>query len=388
MGLTITFSSVDWAMSLEPHWFSTIYGVLFMGGPGALGARVRDRAAWPLLGDERAARATCCGRAHFHDLGKLMLAFVMLWAYFNFSQFLIIWSGNLPEEMPWYLRALTAAGSAVALVLVVFHFVLPFLLLLSRDLKRNARALALVAAVVLVVRAGRPVLADRPRPAGPRRHGSGLRCTGSTSRRPSAIGGLWLCVVRARAQGPAAAAAGRARDPTELLAEAAEAHERVHRDHGDRERRRRATSRPTSTRRGPIARRRAARRSSLVTVVVAVVPLLGCSGAMREGARAIRRRRRIAGSRPGPRSRPQPRLQDDAARSDLAQRCARRSRTRCSTSYGWVDETRGRRAHPDRARRCELAGRSAAVPPRGAAPPRAVARAPSARAAPAPRRAA
>ena len=75
---------------------------------------------------------------HFHDLGKLMLAFVMLWAYFSFSQFLIIWAGNLPEEIPWYLdAAATAAGGTSACCSSFGHFALPFCLLLSRDLKRR-----------------------------------------------------------------------------------------------------------------------------------------------------------------------------------------------------------------------------------------------------------
>ena len=91
-------------MSLDPHWFSTIYGVLFMVRAGALGAGVRDRRCWRCR--RRASRCRASSAAHFHDLGKLMLAFVMLWAYFSFSQFLIIWSGNLPEEIPWYLERL------------------------------------------------------------------------------------------------------------------------------------------------------------------------------------------------------------------------------------------------------------------------------------------
>ena len=104
-GLTITFASFDWLMSLEPHWFSTIYGVLIMGGQGLIGAGVPHR---------RARRGSAAAPpldaivvpAHFHDLGNLMLAFVMLWAYFSFSQYLIIWSGNLPEEIAWYLHRL------------------------------------------------------------------------------------------------------------------------------------------------------------------------------------------------------------------------------------------------------------------------------------------
>jgi hypothetical protein len=87
-----------------------------------------------------------------HDLGKLLFAFVMLWAYIQLSQFLIIWSANLPEEIPWYIHRLSGGWQFVALLLVFFHFVLPFVVLLSRDLKRNPRLLAMVAGGLLLVR--------------------------------------------------------------------------------------------------------------------------------------------------------------------------------------------------------------------------------------------
>jgi len=148
--MTITFASIDWVMSLDPHWFSTIFGILFMGGQGlsALAfviivlAAVRDLP--PLAGAIRPL--------HFHDLGKLMFAFVMLWAYFSFSQFLIIWAGNLPEEIPWYIERMHGVWGAVAVALVLVQFAAPFLLLLSRDLKRNAGLLRNVAVVVLAMR--------------------------------------------------------------------------------------------------------------------------------------------------------------------------------------------------------------------------------------------
>lgn len=150
MGLTITFSSVDWAMSLDPHWFSTVYGLLFMVGQ-VLSAMALVIVVLALFGHHKPL-VDVARPSVVHDLGKLMLAFIMLWAYLNLSQFLIIWSGNLPEEIPWYLQRLRGGWQYLALVLVVFHFVLPFLLLLSRDLKRDARLLALVAAGVLAVR--------------------------------------------------------------------------------------------------------------------------------------------------------------------------------------------------------------------------------------------
>jgi len=89
---------------------------------------------------------------HFHDLGKLMLALVMLWAYFSFSQFLIIWAGNLPEEIPWYIARIRGSWGAVAILLVVGHFFLPFGLLLSANLKKRSATIAKVAVWVLVMR--------------------------------------------------------------------------------------------------------------------------------------------------------------------------------------------------------------------------------------------
>jgi hypothetical protein len=89
---------------------------------------------------------------HLNDLGKLMLAFVMLWAYFSFSQFLIIWSGNLPEEIPWYINRLSGAWKVIAGFIILFHFILPFFLLLPKKANRNPRILISVALLVIVMR--------------------------------------------------------------------------------------------------------------------------------------------------------------------------------------------------------------------------------------------
>ncbi|MEO6213198.1 MAG: hypothetical protein ABIP65_06185 [Vicinamibacterales bacterium] len=148
--LTITFAVTDWVMSLDPHWFSTIFGLLFTAGFGLSGFAF---AIFVLATIGPAGELA--GRLkprHFHDLGKLLLAFTMLWAYLNFSQFLIIWSGNLPEELPWYLERIRGPWGYVALLLVFGHFGLPFLLLLSQDLKKNSRWLARVALFILAMR--------------------------------------------------------------------------------------------------------------------------------------------------------------------------------------------------------------------------------------------
>jgi hypothetical protein len=149
-GLTITFASFDWMMSLEPHWFSTIYGVLILGGQGlAAMAFAIIALAWL---SRRPPLNELVTPNHFHDLGNLLLAFTMLWAYFAFSQYLIIWSGNLPEEADWYVHRSAHGWQFVALLLVAFHFAVPFLLLLLRVTKRRGESLAKVATLILLMR--------------------------------------------------------------------------------------------------------------------------------------------------------------------------------------------------------------------------------------------
>jgi hypothetical protein len=138
-------------MSLDPHWFSHVYGMLFMVGQ-AVAAMAFMIVLVAQLGAEHPL-SRVVEPSDVHDLGKLLLAFIMLWAYLEVSQWIIIWSGNLPEETPWYIRRLHGGWQYLALVVIAFHFLLPFLMLLSRDLKRDARRLALVAGTVFVLRA-------------------------------------------------------------------------------------------------------------------------------------------------------------------------------------------------------------------------------------------
>lgn len=148
--LTMTFALMDWGMSLEPDWFSTIYGaMLLVGQVLSTLATLIIVAAWLADTEPLPEVATPEG---FNELGNLLLAFVMLWAYMSFSQYLISWSGNLTEEIPWYLRRSEGGWRPVAVVLIVFHFFAPFLLLLSRDRKRSAPALAAVAGTILAMR--------------------------------------------------------------------------------------------------------------------------------------------------------------------------------------------------------------------------------------------
>ena len=147
---TITFMSVDWVMSLDPHWFSTIFGVLMLGGQG-LSTMAFVILTMALLARTRAMSHVATAE-NFHDHGKLMFAFVMLWAYFSISQLLIIWSANLPEEVPFYLERLHGAWYPISLVLLYGHFALPFLILLSSRLKQNPDRVKWVALFILIMR--------------------------------------------------------------------------------------------------------------------------------------------------------------------------------------------------------------------------------------------
>ena len=149
-GATITLASVDWVMSLEPHWYSTIYPVLF--AVGQLLAGFAFAVAALVLLATRPPLSEAITPSRLRDIGNLLLAFVILWAYMGFSQYLLIWVGNLPEEVTWPLRRTRAGWQWVAIVLVVFHFALPLLALLFRAIKENPRALAGVALALLVLR--------------------------------------------------------------------------------------------------------------------------------------------------------------------------------------------------------------------------------------------
>ena len=148
-GLAVTFASVDWMMSLEPHWFSTIYGVLVFVSFGL--AALAFAICFTTFGVRRNHGRCPLNADPSHDLGKLLLAFVMLWAYMAFSQFLIIWYGNLPEEVVWYLRRFAGDWRSVTFVLLFFHFIVPFAILLGREVKRKPVRLSLVALLVLAM---------------------------------------------------------------------------------------------------------------------------------------------------------------------------------------------------------------------------------------------
>jgi hypothetical protein len=144
--LTITVTFVDWVMSLEPDWFSTIFPILICIGQMLSGlAFVILLLAW--LGP-RSSLSEIIGKENFHHLGSLLLAFTMLWAYMAFSQLLVIWSGDLPHEISWYLHRIAGGWRWVVVFLFLFHFFGPFFLLLSRQMKKTRRALAAIAAIM------------------------------------------------------------------------------------------------------------------------------------------------------------------------------------------------------------------------------------------------
>jgi hypothetical protein len=186
-GLTVTFAAFDWVMSIEPHWFSTIFGVLIIGGQG-LSAMAFAIVALNWL-TRRPPLDALVTANHFHDLGNLLLAFTMLWAYFGFSQYLIIWSGNLPEETEWYIHRSAHGWQFVALALVAFHFAMPFVLLLLRTVKRQGHTLARIAAAILVMR-----YVDLYWLTAPAFHAEGIYLHWLDILLPASLSALWLGV--------------------------------------------------------------------------------------------------------------------------------------------------------------------------------------------------
>jgi hypothetical protein len=147
---TISFAVIDWVMSIDPHWYSTIFGFIFIVGE-CLSAICMMVIIERIL-SRYEPMASLLKPKEVHDHGKLMLTFVLLWAYFSFSQLLIIWAGNLPVEIRFFTRRLYSGWQVIALGLVIFHFAIPFLFLLSRPFKRNPGSLVRLAAWLLFMR--------------------------------------------------------------------------------------------------------------------------------------------------------------------------------------------------------------------------------------------
>jgi len=148
-GLAVTSAAIDWVMSLEPHWFSTIYGFLFIVVE-ALAAMSFTIFVLRMLSDYEPMKDSV-DTSQLGDLGNLMLAFVLLWAYLSFSQLLIVWAGNLRDEIPWYTERAFGGWAPVAVFLLLLHFFVPFFLLLQRKVKRRLRTLSLVAGALVAL---------------------------------------------------------------------------------------------------------------------------------------------------------------------------------------------------------------------------------------------
>jgi hypothetical protein len=149
-GFTISFAAIDWVMSLDPSWISTIFGLVILIGE-VLSAMCFAVIVERILVNTK-PMSEMLKPDFVHDHGKWMLAFTMVWAYFNYSQWLIIWAGNLPNEITFYLRRLNGGWGWVGLFLVLFHFAIPFIILLSRPFKRDIRKLAWLAGWMLFAR--------------------------------------------------------------------------------------------------------------------------------------------------------------------------------------------------------------------------------------------
>jgi hypothetical protein len=149
-GFTLAFASIDWIMSLNPHWISTIYGLIFLAGQ-CLSSICFVVVVSAILHRYK-PMSEYLKPNHIHDYGNLMLTLVMLWAYFAFSQWLIIWAGNLPEEISWFTRRLHGGWQYVGLLLALFHFVVPFLFLLARGFKRRLQDLVWLAVFLMFMR--------------------------------------------------------------------------------------------------------------------------------------------------------------------------------------------------------------------------------------------
>ena len=148
-GLTATFAAFDWMMSLEPHWFSTIYGVyVFSGIVLSALAAITLGVVW--MRSKGVIDKDLITRDHLYSLGGLLFAFTCFWAYIAFSQFMLIWYGNLPEETIYFIQRTENGWMSVSLLVAALRFVLPFFLLLGRDSKTNIKRLALVSVLVLV----------------------------------------------------------------------------------------------------------------------------------------------------------------------------------------------------------------------------------------------
>ena len=176
--LSITFAAFDWIMSIDPHWFSTIFGLTyFAGGYMAFLAFTILIAKWL---NRKGYLREAITVEHYHDLGKLLFAFMVFWTYTNFSQYMLIWYANLPEETRWFADRAEGGWGAVGTILVFGHFFIPFAFLMSRHVKRNSVALSAGAIFLLIIHCFDmqflilPTAAHDHAAAAPAAHGEGV----------------------------------------------------------------------------------------------------------------------------------------------------------------------------------------------------------------------
>jgi hypothetical protein len=193
-GLSVSFAALDWTMSVNPHWFSTMWGFLYMGGQG-LSAFAFAIVVLAMLA-QSAPLDRVITQHHMHDLGKLLFAFLMLWAYLSFSQFLIIWSANTVEEIPHYLTRWDGGWQYVSGFIIVLHFMVPYALLLSRDLKRSKVRLRLIATWLISVR-----VVEYYWHVAPEFHGEAFSPSLLDLALPIALGGIFLALYAMNLKG-------------------------------------------------------------------------------------------------------------------------------------------------------------------------------------------
>jgi hypothetical protein len=193
-GLTVTFSAIDWLMSLEPRWYSTIYGMIFMVSHGLVALCFVIGVIYFL--SRREPLSEVIAPWVFQDLGNLLLAFVMLWAYLSFAQFLIVWVENLNQEIPWFLHRMVGGWGGIAVALIVVQFALPFIFLLSRTVKRKPAMLFGVAVVI-----GWMHLVEMFWFIAPTFHPSGFNISWMDVLAPIGIGGIWFAAFLWSLQG-------------------------------------------------------------------------------------------------------------------------------------------------------------------------------------------
>lgn len=146
----VTFAAIDWVMSLDPQWTSTIYGLIFL--VGQLMSALCITTVTAVILSRYKPMSELLHRSHLHDYGKLMLTFTLLWSYFSFSQWLIMWAGNLPDEITWYWVRLHGGWQYVSLFIALGGFAFPFLVLLSAQLKKDPARIVKIAGWLIVVR--------------------------------------------------------------------------------------------------------------------------------------------------------------------------------------------------------------------------------------------